>query len=212
MKIVALSDTHGQLPQPQTIPDSDILLMPGDICNHTKAPGQLHWLDSKFRNWLNKINRPVFACAGNHDWVFYEQADAVKRLDLPNFYYLQDSRFIYKGISIYGTPWQREFFNWAFNLKEHELVEKWNMIPDDTDILVCHSPPKFYGDKTPDGDFIGSETLTWRIGQIKPTLVVFGHCHNGYGVYQSGGTILANVSVLNEAYKLVNPPFFTEIF
>ena len=38
-----------------------------------------------------------------------------------------------------GTPWQPEFGGWAFNLKRgEECVQKWNLIPRDTDVLVTH--------------------------------------------------------------------------
>jgi Icc-related predicted phosphoesterase len=141
-KIVAISDMHGQLPQPQTIPDSDILLIAGDVCCHGKAPAQLHWLNSKFRNWLKKVDRPVIATAGNHDWAMYDELDKVRKLNLP-WTYLQDEATVYNGLTVYASPWQKEFFSWAFNLNEHELMGKWNLIPDETDILICHSPPKF---------------------------------------------------------------------
>ena len=214
-KIVAISDMHGQLPQHQTIPDSDILLIAGDICCHGRAKEQLNWLDGRFRWWLEKLNRPVFACAGNHDWVFYEKSEDARKLGLP-WTYLQDESANFDGLKIYGTPWQKEFFNWAYNLTEHELTGKWNLIPSDTDILICHSPPKFYGDLTLDGNFIGSESLTWRIEQMPHLkLVAFGHNHQGYGEYKIAngisGAILANVSVLNDDYRLVNKPYFVEI-
>jgi hypothetical protein len=45
------------------------------------------------------------------------------------------------GYKIYllceGTPWQPEFGGWAFNLpRGQSLLDKWNKIPADTDILV----------------------------------------------------------------------------
>ena len=37
---------------------------------------------------------------------------------------------------------QPEFFGWGFNLtRGGPLLEKWNMIPDDTDVLITHGPP-----------------------------------------------------------------------
>jgi Icc-related predicted phosphoesterase len=207
-KIVCISDTHGQLPQ--IIPDSDVLLIAGDICCHGKAPEQLHWLNSKFRNWLEKMGRPVIGIAGNHDWAMYEKLDKVRALNLP-WTYLQDESTVFNGLNVYGTPWQKKFFDWSFNLEEYELMGKWNLIPDNTDILICHSPPKYYGDKNPDGEFIGSESLTWRIGQLHLRLMVFGHAHSGYGTYHSGNTTLVNASLLNEEYRMVNKPIVVEI-
>ena len=44
---------------------------------------------------------------------------------------------------------KKKFHDWAFNLPRggKELREKWDMIPDDTQILVTHGPPKFHGFK-----------------------------------------------------------------
>ena len=40
---------------------------------------------------------------------------------------------------MYGSPWQPEFNDWAFNLNRgEECREKWDMIPKDTDILITH--------------------------------------------------------------------------
>ena len=37
---------------------------------------------------------------------------------------------------------QPEFYGWGFNLaRGGPLLEKWNMIPDDTDVLITHGPP-----------------------------------------------------------------------
>jgi hypothetical protein len=36
-----------------------------------------------------------------------------------------------------GTPWQPEFGGWAFNLpRGQHCLDKWERIPEDTDILV----------------------------------------------------------------------------
>ena len=37
---------------------------------------------------------------------------------------------------------QPEFFDWGFNLpRGQSCLDKWNLIPDDTDVLVTHGPP-----------------------------------------------------------------------
>lgn len=209
MRFCAMSDLHGQLPI--HLPECDVVLLAGDICDHGKAEFQLAWMDRKLRKWLEKINKPVFACSGNHDWPMWSKLKEVRNLKLP-WTYLQDEATVFNGWKIYGTPWQKKFFNWAFNLDESQLMGKWNLIPDDTDVLICHGPPKYYGDRNPRGELCGSESLTWRIGQLENLrLVCYGHIHAGYGVYSSKNTILANVSLLDERYKLVNKPFIVEL-
>ena len=143
---------------------------------------------------------PVIGIAGNHDWPFQNSPKAIKEADLP-WTYLQDSSTTFKGLNVYGTPWSKEFGDWAFMKDELRLTGKWNMIPDDTDILICHGPPKYYGDRTWDGRFEGSEGLTWRIGQVSPKLVVFGHIHEGRGDWQFGDTRLANVTLMDKHHE-----------
>jgi 3',5'-cyclic AMP phosphodiesterase CpdA len=88
-------------------------------------------------------------------------------------------------VKIYGSPWQPEFFDWAFNLPRGPLLaEKWNAIPNDTDILITHGPPHKILDLT-EGDklHVGCEELRklFDSGSIKPRLHVFGHIHETYG-------------------------------
>lgn len=98
----------------------------------------------------------------------------------------------------------------------HSIKERWDMIPDDVDILVTHGPPftildqvnRDYGASVGDIDLL--HTLEKR---IKPKLHVFGHIHeNGAKqvVYKRPGhgdennTICVNCSIVNERYRHVN--------
>lgn len=208
MKIVALSDMHGHLPE---VPDADLVLIAGDLCTHGPARFQLQWLNGPFRDWLSQIKGEVVAVCGNHDWPFEKCPDEVKELNLP-WTYLQDSGTEFQGLKIWGSPWQREFFDWAFNLRADELPAKWDLIPEDTDILVLHGPPLGFGDYViRDNVNVGCPALLRRIEDIKPKLVVFGHIHCGHGNWDYDGVKLANVTVVNEAYDLVYEPFQYEL-
>ena len=214
MKITALSDLHGHLPKIEN--DTDLVLIAGEICAHGKPLYQLNWLRDHFKPWLKSINAPVFGVAGNHDWPFYGQEypaikDGVQKLDLP-WTYLEDSGAEFQGLKIWGTPWQREFYDWAFNLRADELPAKWALIPEDTDILICHGPPYGFGDLVlRDNVNVGCPALLRKIEDIKPKLVVFGHIHCGRGNWDYDGVRLANVTVVNEQYKMVYPPFEYEL-
>jgi Icc-related predicted phosphoesterase len=207
-KIVAISDQHGVLPD---IPACDLLLIAGDLCPITNHHPwfQANWLREDFRRWLAAVPaRKIVFVAGNHDLVFEKEPDSVPR-DLPATY-LQDSGIEWEGLRIWGTPWQPWFFDWAFNLYEPALVEKWALIPDDTDILVVHGPPHSYGDGVPEVDGVrrtGSPGLLSRIQQVRPKLVVFGHIHEGRGEWRVGDSMLANVTILDEKYRHVYEPW-----
>jgi hypothetical protein len=87
------------------------------------------------------------------------------------------------ALSIYGSPWQPEFYDWAYNLpRGTALKEKWDMIPTTTDVLITHGPPHGILDKAADGVLCGCrELLTTVKNRVKPRLHIFGHIHEGYG-------------------------------
>lgn len=180
MKICCIADMHGKLPQ---IPQCNILLIAGDVCpNYSNdklldAIKQLSWLKRVFRPWLESLQKrkiEIYGIAGNHDWVFYlNETNNKANIDLP-WYYLSDSG-IGGDLTIWGTPWQPPFFNWAFNLPEKQLREKFSFIPKDIDILISHGPPFQIGDMTPRGENAGSMALKHRIEVVRPKLHVFGH-------------------------------------
>jgi hypothetical protein len=212
MKIAALSDLHGYLPD---IPACDLLLLAGDLApvrNHTFAY-HASWLNGEFRYWLRHVPaRKIVGIAGNHDLIFERAPELVPR-DLP-WTYLQDSGLSWEGLRIWGTPWQPWFFDWAFNGTPELLRGKWALIPDGTDILVVHGPPRGYGDGVPERDGIrlcGCDHLLQRIKQIGPRLVVFGHIHEGRGEWQLGPTRLANVTLVDERYQPVYEPWVFEV-
>jgi hypothetical protein len=117
------------------------------------------------------------------------------------------------NVRIYGSPWQPEFYDWAFNLPRNgeEMKAKWDAIPDNTDILITHGPPYGYLD-IPGGQSIrvGCELLRHRVDEIRPKIHVFGHIHGSHGYYYNGHTHFFNASVLNEQYLYTNEPFTFE--
>jgi Icc-related predicted phosphoesterase len=201
--IVAIADLHGNLPE---IPECDLLLIGGDICpahNHDMT-FQYFWLKEHFEPWLEKVPaKKIVGVAGNHDFLAQANPDAWKWL---SWDYLHDSGTEFEGFKIWGAPWQPVFYNWAFNLPEEQLSRKWDLIPDDTDILVLHGPPKGYGDFVPRGVHTGSPSLTERILKVNPRLAVCGHIHYSRGIYQCGETAVVNAALVNEAYVMVHAP------
>ncbi|KAK4309551.1 hypothetical protein Pmani_018814 [Petrolisthes manimaculis] len=132
---------------------------------------------------------------------------------LTNATYLQDQPLTICGIKLYGTPWQPEFCNWAFNLpRGHKCLEKWDSIPDDTVVLITHTPPIGHGDLCCTGVRAGCvELLTTVQTRVKPKYHVFGHIHEGYGVTTDGKTIFINASTCNSSYVPINPPIVFDV-
>lgn len=204
MKIVAVSDLHGHLPK---LPACDLLVIAGDVCpvsNHD-ITFQRVWLNSNFRRWLwTQPAGNIVGIAGNHDLIFEQE----KFRPLP-WHYLCDDLAKILGLRIYGHPWTRRFCDWAFNLDEPELNLKYEAIPE-CDIIVSHGPPYGYGDLV-GNERVGSQAFLKRIDEIQPKLVVFGHIHCDPGVWTRGKTTLANVTLLDDDYRMVNEPMVFEI-
>ena len=229
MRITFISDTHARhrsLKGTNDIRKSDesIDLPGGDLLVHAgdfMTSGYSKYEAEDFCNWLGDQDYDLCAfIAGNHDRLFEIDQETKSNLIKGLHYrieYLEDSYLRYgdyyseNPITIYGSPWQPEFYNWAFNLPRggKELEEKWAKIPDNVDILITHGPPQDHLDvsgppwNTP---HLGCELLRVRVDKIKPKIHVFGHIHGGYGYKFYNGTHFINASVLNERYDLVNPP------
>ena len=78
-------------------------------------------------------------------------------------------------------------------------------IPEDTDVLVTHTPP--YGILDRDGSILyGSRVLLERVRTIRPRLHLFGHIHNSYGTTSDGVTVFSNATIMDEGYDSLNGP------
>jgi Icc-related predicted phosphoesterase len=221
MIITFISDTH-QHHKELDLPGGDILIHAGDIMtsgyDYEELKNFCKWFDN-----LNNYDLKVFI-AGNHDRLF--QMNHFIAMEIVNSYkwidYLQDEsltsyndgpngEYPEENIKIYGSPWQPEFYDWAFNLPRNskELKEKWDAIPNDIDILITHGPPFGILDTTIYNPqyHLGCELLTEAVNRIKPKIHVFGHIHTGYGYKFNGTTHFFNASVLNEKYNLAHKPF-----
>lgn len=207
MKIVFISDTHDLEPI-QLIPEGDVLVHCGDIAG-AQTPDVL----IRFNEWMGTLPHPYkIVIAGNHDFLF-EQDNALARSLMTNITYLQDESVIIEDLKFYGSPWQPWFYDWAFNLQRGEaLKEKWNLIPDDADILITHGPPYMILDQTIwDNNHAGCEELLTRVMQIKPKVHAFGHIHEGYGTIKKEGITFVNSSICTVNYEPINKPIIVEL-
>ena len=237
MRIVCISDTHGLhkiMENYGTLPDGDVLVHAGD-CTNVGKPHEVKEFVEWFMN-LKGFDTKIFI-AGNHDFAFEEHRYPYNKGDYDWYYhlmneenlsqsdvvYLEDNSFIIespefgKPIKFWGSPWQPEFYNWAFNLPRmgEELEKYWSMIPEDTDVLITHGPPNGFGDyvnnwRQPIRN-VGCELLTFHVKRVKPLLHVFGHIHEGYGMYTNEHTSFVNASICTERYIPSNKPVVIEL-
>jgi hypothetical protein len=198
--IVCISDTHWEHKKLH-IPGGEILICSGDLCMpwHTDL--------TEFLLWMGKQAHPYkILIGGNHDRLLEENKthylSICKQL---NIVYLEDSGIEIEGIKIWGTPWtvkRPKNKNNAFTLERSDLINKWNLIPNDVNILITHCPPYGIGDcnseyfKGPPyqgGDYGLRKTIN-RLHNLK--LHVFGHQHFGRGLYKSStGIYFVNAAI-----------------
>ncbi len=232
MIIDCVSDLHGFTP---SLPGGDLLILAGDYTAGDTIP---QWV--KFLRWLKEQPyRKKVVVGGNHDgflMISYptckEEADSLAEVreflddeDLEgseDFNYLCDSGIEFEGLKIWGSPWTKTFEGMnpkckAFTFDtESELLDKFELIPEDMDILITHSPPYGILDSIPrgsDGSLLqaGSRALYSRLKYgVRPRLHVFGHIHEGYGkreffpTWDNKMMVSVNASYVNERYKPVN--------
>jgi len=221
MQISSISDIHGHLLS--DIPKGDILTISGDICpvRGSHSPNtQWSWINYHFLPWCdsllkNDIFKDIVFTPGNHDFVFQSS----KKIVYPeHIHCLIDSSTIIDGIKFYGTPWSPTFGNWAFMKDDAQLDAMFQQIPEDVDVLLCHSPAFGFGDKVLEWNkltSVGSKSLLKHVLRTSPKYLCVGHIHSGDHspliIESINGTISVNVSVVNEKYNVYYKPFEFEI-
>ncbi|KAJ0413929.1 Metallo-dependent phosphatase-like protein [Aspergillus carlsbadensis] len=201
LHVVCISDTHNTTP---SVSDGDILIHAGDLTqsgSRRELEAQIAWLDAQ-------PHRFKVVVAGNHeiclDSGFTQSRPATSSkvesvlaegdahgdgdgepIDWKSLIYLQNTSTTLdidsaREVKVFGSPYTPKHGNWAFQYPRAR-TEIWGEIgiPNDTDILITHGPPRAHLDL----GFMGCEGLRsflWGM-QRKPLLHVFGHVHGGYG-------------------------------
>ncbi len=214
MKILFISDTHGLHENigKKKMKPADVIVHAGDVSN----VGRFYEV-SKFLNWFSSLKQYKYKIfvAGNHDFYFQNESKLLIQSMLdehPDIIYLENNSVEIEGVKFWGSPYSLPFFNWAFMKPEEDLKQIWSLIPDDTDVLITHTPPYGILDHTVrDQEHAGSISLFQRVLKVKPKIHVFGHIHEGYGILEEDDTFYLNASVLNEKYNMVNKPLILTI-
>ena len=192
MKIWHFSDTHthhGLLNIPE---DIDIAIFSGDCSN----PRDIYTNEQQVLNFLCwygmnvKAKHRIFV-AGNHDTSIERKLVNRDKFKEHRVTYLENESVEIEGLKIWGSPITPTFgIGWSFNKKRDKLHDLWQTIPDNTDIIISHGPPKgcldLSFDQTGKLEFCGCEALRKRCLQINPKLVCFGHIHSMEGATNAG--------------------------
>lgn len=197
MKILHISDTHGCHRRLHDLPQADIVVHSGDF---TMNGSEQEALD--FMNWFCDLPYPqkIFIC-GNHDECLY--GATIDGLD-GNVHYLCNSGIEIEGLKFYGVPM---FMGDCITDRQ---TRHYANIPDDTDILITHTPPFGILDFDDNINY-GSEELLSRISVVRPRLNLFGHIHARHGIKVFNGITFSNGAIMNADYSNLEKPNFIEI-
>ncbi|OJD20694.1 hypothetical protein ACJ73_07969 [Blastomyces percursus] len=219
-RIVCVSDTHGYAPSDGAfkLPKGDVLIHAGDLSNQ----GTMSEL-CKTVEWIERADFEVkIVIAGNHDitldsdfynrhWrsfhnqrresaddcraqfakssiVYLNHESAVIPLSRP-----EGPRSVFK---IFGSPYTPYCGKWAFGYSSEEAPDIWAQIPQDTDIVLTHTPPRSHCDENRHGS-LGCEYLRRALWRVRPRLAICGHVHEGRGYDR----VLWDVSHQGERFK-----------
>jgi len=204
MKILHISDTHGfhaKFPD-ERFKDIDVVVHSGDCSNYFDPYRNYHEV-LDFIEWYKKV--PVkhkIYVAGNHDTSIERKKITPEDFKAAGITYLENQSTIIDGVKFYGTPITPTFGQWAFMKAREKTNIIWETIPDDTDVLIVHGPPKGIRDLSYDRqgnlEFCGDNALLKRCMTLRKTLMFmcFGHIHNMDGVLNQGTSTFATTQTV----------------
>ena len=145
MRIVALSDQHGFLPD---VPPCDLLVVAGDVCPDRFGPfmavhdpyQQQAWFDRTVRPWLAATPAThKLLTWGNHDWcgqMCSFRSDTPEHARSTDLQILVDEGTSVPSaagaggeMSVWATPWSNPFMRWAFMKEPRDLERVYAAIP-----------------------------------------------------------------------------------
>jgi Icc-related predicted phosphoesterase len=202
MRILHISDTHAShylLNIPKNI---DMIIHSGDESNYYEFyKNEIECRD--FMEWFGSLNiKYKILIAGNHSAFIAKNTREFKKLcQEKNVIYLENEGIEIEGIKIWGSPYSPTFGNWYFMKSRDKMHKIWENIPEDTDILVTHTPPKGCLDlshnKEGKLEFCGCTNLLKHIFRVEPKLSLYGHIHNSNtGIFNAGQMKLANLNTI----------------
>lgn len=229
MKIITTSDLHGHLPEIKE--EFDLLLICGDVCpatNHSIAYQDM-WCRGILIRWFNELpyrddNSRVVMVWGNHDFIGENKVLSIDneiklntngRVQILNhcettLMFSDDGETVFP-VSIFGTPYCAQFFDWAFMKDDIFLHKAFSEIPEMMDIVITHdSPSMWLFGEIKEGEYksktTGNKLLGPHILRAHPKMYFSGHFHSGNHEFaERDGIWGANVSFVNERYNPVNP-------
>ena len=188
MKVLAFSDLHMARNRAADLvvasADADLVIGAGDYCNMRQG------LDEAM-GMLSGITTPLVLVPGNA-----ESAEELTEAVPDGVHVLHGAGMTLDGLRLFGLGYGvpvTPFGDWSCDLTEGAAAELLDRC-EGADILIVHSPPKGYGDRTSQGMSVGSVAVRDAIERIQPGFALCGHIHDSWGYRGSiGRTQIANL-------------------
>ena len=218
MKIAAISDLHGKIPE-GNYPEIELLIIAGDLAETDVIKEQEDWFLNVFKDSMPKVFpdlQEIYIIPGNHDyWIErnYKINSKIRNILGKNVTILVDELKCFTSFStgekviIYGNPRTScGFFAFPHLYENEDIVN----IPDNIDILVTHEAPRInkldcINKISYNNEYPGSISLALKVKDIKPKYHIFGHIHYPCKL-ETEETTFINVSQFKR--KIYNPEIY----
>jgi Icc-related predicted phosphoesterase len=198
MKLLCISDLHGEAGDIDRLADAGVLVMCGDITHFGDGTDAKELLNS-FKN-----PKRILAVPGNCD--NFDVNDALVDLDVDlhaRGRMIEDIGFFGLGGSNatpFNTPQEYEEDQlWEFIMKGYEQVRDAPFR-----VFVTHAPPTRTKLDDAGGRHVGSTSVRKFIEKHEPELVLCGHVHEAKGTDRMGKTMMVNPGMLRNGHALVD--------
>ena len=206
LRLFVIADTHG-LHRSLELPPGDAIIHCGDFSHFGNKRIALDFI-----TWYRSLDYPQrILTGGNHDQFAASEPETFRQLLGDQIEFLQDSGTTIGDLSVWGAPWQPNLEGWAFGLAAGApMRQHWDLMPNDIDILITHTPPKGTLDHNRNGQSLGCAELTQKISEVQPQLHAFGHVHASYGHVERNGTTYINAAIKGSRTNAVRAPYVAD--
>lgn len=203
MRIWHISDSHS-FEKEYNIPDGiDVICYTGDESNnHSQHLNHNEFLD--FVRWYAEVpvQHKLFIPGNHSSFCYHNEKEARSILKEHGITWLHKEEYIIDGVKFYGDGTSPSFGNWYYMCKRETINRHWELIPDDTNVLLTHTPPKGILDLTENRDhsleMCGCSSLGKRVRQLKELKYhCFGHIHSFKHINNTGFRVIDDVIYSN---------------
>jgi Icc-related predicted phosphoesterase len=175
----------------------DVVIHSGDCSNYKNVVRNEQEVRTFLAWYKNVPIKNKIYVSGNHDTSIERNKITKKDFEEHGIIYLENEEIIIDGVKFWGSPYTPTFGDWAFMKSRQSISREWEHIPNDTDVLIVHGPPKGIRDLSHSRDgvleFCGDGALMKAVLKKQPKLMLFGHIHDSPECYNQGINNYSNI-------------------